>query len=478
LKKKEVLPAEATGTIDLTLPAIQNFLDLNRVCGRPRCLVPMSSMKDRFITLTELELVELFWRNPALKCELQHLAFGDYTAIETPAQVSQADVCGWIGSRGPGAPITNLITDVGSYTEHERRGLKGYSRSSFLMSLEGIREHLRPIRQPTFNPVRDYTTKGYVPRGSIRTDGFRLQVLAYKLNELSCVRYKRLPLDQLPPRLTSTLSGLDDHLTEIRNVIKTKEDVARFWDCPPSEIKILGIDLGKEFLVGASALLPPKKSSASVVSTSTSVPQSTSSEPTAATKGASTTTSTTATNTQPVPKPASAGPGTPPQAFFNLSVKQKAVYQPVLKHRRWLERRRMETMEGGQSISDMESHLPPYRGPDGSVKKYASARQEMETVLYDFHNKPAIKKNAWNAQLAKEQEFRLVADRLLRMVGGSTGAKREDDNIVIIGIGLGDFKSDYGLSSLHTAFCSYFVRLVSEQCRSLSTNWWLAIKNQ
>ncbi|KAF9118288.1 hypothetical protein BGX30_004680 [Mortierella sp. GBA39] len=83
----------------------------------------------------------------------------------------------------------------------------------------------------------------------------------------------------------------------------------------------------------------------------------------------------------------------------------------------------------------------------------------METVLYDFHNKPAIKKNAWNAQRAKEQEFRLVADRLLRMVGGSTGAKRQDDNFVIIGVGLGDFKSDYGLSSLHTAFCSYFVRL-------------------
>jgi hypothetical protein len=94
----------------------------------------------------------------------------------------------------------------------------------------------------------------------------------------------------------------------------------------------------------------------------------------------------------------------------------------------------------------------------------------MEAVLYDFYNKPAIKKNAWNAQRAKDEEFRLVADRLLRMVGESTGAKRQDDNFVIIGIGLGEFKSNSGLSSLHTAFCSYFVRLVSEQCRPLSTN--------
>ncbi|KAF9100876.1 hypothetical protein BGX30_009515, partial [Mortierella sp. GBA39] len=91
LKKKELLLAEATGTIDPSLSAIQNFLDLNRVCRRPRCVVPMSSMKGRLIALTELELVGLFWRNPELKCELQHIAFGDYSTIETPAQVSQAD---------------------------------------------------------------------------------------------------------------------------------------------------------------------------------------------------------------------------------------------------------------------------------------------------------------------------------------------------------------------------------------------------
>ncbi|KAI8601164.1 hypothetical protein EDD21DRAFT_429803 [Dissophora ornata] len=112
------------------------------------------------------------------------------------------------------------------------------------------------------------------------------------------------------------VNSLDDPLTEIRNIIKTKEDVARLWGCPPSEIKILAIDLDKEFLVGASALLPPKKSTASAVSISTSVPQSTSSEPTAATKGASTTPSTTATNTQPMSKPASAGTATRPQTFF------------------------------------------------------------------------------------------------------------------------------------------------------------------
>jgi hypothetical protein len=138
----------------------------------------------------------------------------------------------------------------------------------------------------------------------------------------------------------------------------------------------------------------------------------------------------------------------------------------------------METTEESQSISDIESHLPPHRGPDSSVEKYVSARQERETVLYDFYNKPAIKKNYWNAQQAKEQEFRLVAERLLQMVGGTIGAKRQNNNYVIIGIGLGEFKWDSGLTSLHTAFFTFFVRLVSKQCHALSTHWWFEIKDQ
>ncbi|KAG0271514.1 hypothetical protein BGZ95_000663 [Linnemannia exigua] len=59
------------------------------------------------------------WRDSALKCELRHMVFGDYTTIETPAQVSQTDVHVWIGNRGPGALIMNLITDIGLTTKHE-----------------------------------------------------------------------------------------------------------------------------------------------------------------------------------------------------------------------------------------------------------------------------------------------------------------------------------------------------------------------
>ncbi|KAI1299057.1 hypothetical protein EDD11_006571, partial [Mortierella claussenii] len=152
------------------------------------------------------------------------------------------------------------------------------------MSLRKMRAHLQDLCQKNFDP-KTYATNGYLLRGSIRTDGFRLQVLAFKLNELNCVKYRRLPSERLPDRITSTLAGNDYYLTEVRNVVKSKEDVTRLWGdgVDPSKIKILGIDLGQAFVVGASALLPS-------YSESTAIPTA--------------------------------------SRFFNLSIKQKAVYQP------------------------------------------------------------------------------------------------------------------------------------------------------
>ncbi|GJJ76335.1 hypothetical protein EMPS_10900 [Entomortierella parvispora] len=57
----------------------------------------------------------------------------------------------------------------------------------------------------------------------------------------------------------------------------------------------------------------------------------------------------------------------------------------------------------------------------------------------------------------------MVANRLLELVGGSLGAKQEDGNKVIIGIGLGQFSSSMRLTTLHSSFETYFV----QQARSL-----------
>lgn len=65
-----------------------------------------------------------------------------------------------------------------------------------------------------------YKEKGYVLRGSILTDGFRVKLLSsFKLRELQDVRYRLWKEDRLPSRLTSTVGRIDFLLQEIRSVL-------------------------------------------------------------------------------------------------------------------------------------------------------------------------------------------------------------------------------------------------------------------
>ncbi|KAF9980708.1 hypothetical protein BGZ65_004771, partial [Modicella reniformis] len=94
---------------------------------------------------------------------------------------------------------------------------------------------------------------------SIRIDGFLLQLLAFKMDELNAVKYKRLPEDKLHRRITSTVGDTDHFLTEIRNIVRTEQDVRILWGCEPEEakdVKIFGLDLGQACMAGANALLP------------------------------------------------------------------------------------------------------------------------------------------------------------------------------------------------------------------------------
>ncbi|KAF9919772.1 hypothetical protein BGZ67_001824, partial [Mortierella alpina] len=60
---------------------------------------------------------------------------------------------------------------------------------------------------------------------------------------------------------------------------------------------------------------------------------------------------------------------------------------------------------------------------------------------------------------ALHKEYQAIANSLLGIVGGNIGEHRKDDNAVLIGVGLGDFKSSGRLSSMHTTFLSYFIGL-------------------
>jgi len=390
-------------------------------------------METKFVCLSELDLTTVFWHDSVLRERLQQWAAVDFPTL-APYQVNQNSVGLWLSRVEPGYLINMLLTDIGGYSMEERRKKRDLSRCTLRMSINATREHLRVLRQDTFDPS-SYTTKGYVLRGSIRFDGFRLQVLAFKLHELSCVKYRRLPPERLPRRITTTLGGTDYFLSEIRNVVSSKEDVVALWGSDPSQIKVLGIDLGQAFVVGASALLPPPVSP--ITSPGHEVEEGAEDEQTK-----------TKTN---------------PAKFFNLSVKQKAVYRPTFKHRSWLDHRKGRASEGMKSIAHIESDLPPLRGPEASIKTY---NEELQTVqvgrrLEEFYGNAVLKKHRWNAQKAKDEEYRIIANRLLELVGGSLGAKRDEDNKVVIGVGLGQFASKFRLSSLHESFQSYFVQKVN-----------------
>jgi hypothetical protein len=433
-KKKGLLPESAPDKINPDKTPAENFIILNGTVGRSWRLSPMSPHGRKFVNLSEDDLVRVFFADVTLRKQLQSYAHPTLPSFTDPSRIPQEDVVGWLKDLAPGEQINKLLTDIGGFTEDERRKRRNWSRSAYRMSSDDMAAHISKIRDKDFNLKDSYSSKGYALRGSIRTDGYRIQLLAFKMNELNRVKYQQLSEDKQPDLLTSTLGGTDHHLTEIRNVVRTAEDVKLIWDCDPKDIKILGIDLGQAFVVGASALLPSLASAT----------------PTGREEQGS-------IIEIDVPSPTQ---------FHNLAVSQKAVYQPTFKHRRWLEMRKGRAVEGTESIAHKESNLPPLRGPHASITEYVKQSSVVESDLEAFYNNTTLKKHQWDAKRARDQEFKLVGRRLLGLVGGVPGVKRESSNKVIIGVGLGDFSSTSRLSSLHTAFSKYFVQLVSSYFHS------------
>ena len=143
-------------------------------------------------------------------------------------------------------------------------------------------------------------------------------------------------------------------------------------------------------------------------------------------------------------------------------MKQKAVYQPTFKLRRWSENRKQATEIDGKSITEIETSLPPVRGDRANIADYVERVRGVEEQLHSFYNENhTFKRKRWDSQKARQEEYQRIADSLLKMVGGSYGAMRDVNNNVVIGIGLGNFDSKGRLSSLHGSFNEFFVKTVS-----------------
>ncbi|KAF9343629.1 hypothetical protein BGX26_005436, partial [Mortierella sp. AD094] len=430
LKNNGQLPTTNNIDIDPQRSAIENFLALNKLLMNKRRIAPMSSHKQLFVDFSELQLVRFFWKREPLKKKLQQMAWPDYPKIKNPDQLALQDVEMWLGAKGPGFLIKHFVSDVAKeYRTKRERGKAGYKAVIRLPSLDDIKKHLEALRQD-FN-LLDYSEKGYFLSGTIRTDGFRIQLLAYKVRELQAVRFKRLPEEKLPARITSTVGGIDYYLSEIRNIIKTKDDVARLWPgCDrPEDIQILGLDLGQTCVVGASALLPDRNTKVPAMTTppstvtlaSAPAPAPTQvlspvqviaqgSAPMTSVADAITMASTTASASVSLTAPESTQysapiPATATSTFHNLAVKQKAVYQSTLKLRHWTERQKRIVAPGTEeSISDIECRLPPLRGEDKSIYSYVKDLERVQDRLETFYN-GGYKQHAWDAKKARDAEF-------------------------------------------------------------------------
>ncbi|KAG0254341.1 hypothetical protein DFQ27_006905 [Actinomortierella ambigua] len=469
-------------SVDLTArrPAIQIFVDANTILGHPWCLAPLSSEEHGFMTFTELELAAFFHKRADLLPFLQHLV--GYSDQSRPMAQTYLTNC-WLPLRPPGLFIKRLIAPVDPKTTTGER-LKGRARKDAgiaaavkVVERSEIRSHINTLRDRESDP-QSYEEKGYFLRGSIRTDGYQLQLLAFKLRELNSVKYKRYDPSLLPDRLLTTTAGTSDYLTEVRNVFKTMDDVERLLGCSSDEhdkVSYLGIDLGQAFVVGAYAHLPPDKNPRIHKGRRKKKRRrgSRGRRKRGSGKG----------------KRRTSRAGR--RRFINLVAKQKAVAQPSLHHRSWMEKQKgvdlkpfpRHSTSSAQSITaprinqpstssaettlsetlcinTIESSLPPLRGPNASIAGHCRVRAANRAHLDKFYNGHQFKFKRYKnmAKSARAQEFHRLADSLLRMVGGTIGEKKAVENKVVIGIGMGDFKSTSRMTSLHSSFQAFFVQ--------------------
>ncbi|KAK3809804.1 MAG: hypothetical protein JOS17DRAFT_780289 [Linnemannia elongata] len=411
--EKLILPPESDISIQDDISAVKNFLQLNRITGNRRRIVPLTTSELPFVSFTEPELASFFWKREPLKTRLTDLVAEDGSPTN-----ALSDIYSWIAGKGPGIIIKQFIADVAPQVKTSRQRRKAGHRGAVkLLTLEQIKAHLTAVQDEFVDPI-NYATKGYILRGSIRTDGFRLQLPAFKLRELQSVRYCRLDPAKLPPKLTSTVGGTDYYLKEIRHVITCKEDVEKLWPgVPVDKIKTLTLDGGQVCVIGAFADLAEDVLSQAKGKENASE---------SSMEGVATTTTTdnqqvinaaiSALSKVPVPLPHSQGlPITSSRTtFLNLAVKQKAVYQPMFRFRRWLEGAKQEQVcvDGQQvSISDIESRLPPLKGQGSSVINYVQELERVEERLQEFYAGPSnrYKRHHWDMQKARDYEYQTAS---------------------------------------------------------------------
>ncbi|KAF9089308.1 hypothetical protein BGX27_002521 [Mortierella sp. AM989] len=169
-----ILAQSAPDRVDPDKTPAEDFIVLNRAIGRSWRLSPMSPHGSKFVILSEDDLVRIFWKDETVRKQLQLYAHSTVIkSVPEPGSVAQDDVVGWLKNLDSEELINRLLADIGGFTKEERRKKKHWPRSAH-----------------PFNSKVSYSGQGYALRGSVKTNGSRIQLRAFKQNELKCVQYR------------------------------------------------------------------------------------------------------------------------------------------------------------------------------------------------------------------------------------------------------------------------------------------------
>ncbi|KAG0346064.1 hypothetical protein BGZ54_005357, partial [Gamsiella multidivaricata] len=102
-KKKGLLPQSTPDRVDPDKTPAENFIILNRAIGRSWRLSPMSPRGSKFVSLSEDDLVKIFWKDETLRKQLRLYAHSTVIkSVPEPGRVAQDDVVGWLKNLDPG----------------------------------------------------------------------------------------------------------------------------------------------------------------------------------------------------------------------------------------------------------------------------------------------------------------------------------------------------------------------------------------
>ncbi|KAG0346760.1 hypothetical protein BGZ54_005110, partial [Gamsiella multidivaricata] len=241
--------------------------------------------------------------------------------------------------------------------------------------------------------------------------------------------------DVLPHRITFTIGGTDYYSTEIRNVAKIRQDVEDLWGCGPEQIKV---DLGQSCVLRAIAIL--LKNARNMGARDITVREQGDSDtdvdiqdpyegPTLAPGDYDTDVDMEDLCKSPTPAPAPTL-GFAPATYYNLAVKQKAIYQPTFKHRCWMEGQKSVVPDGIESTSDIETKLPSQRSGGVSLAIYLTELEKVQGRLNEFYNgNNRLMKHKWDVIMARDEDSQSVYSMCL--AGRSTGREMKSTRLLL-----------------------------------------------